>query len=86
MVVLGFLLSLLFFGFGMYLLYKHNWDNGFFKDKFAFMGILCLIIGVILFMACFVYSLVMSGGVLILIILFLSILLLFSGLGIFFFQ
>jgi hypothetical protein len=80
MLLMAFLLILLFFGVGIYLLFKHDWDNGFFKDKFAFAGILCSITGAILCMTYFVYTATWLG------LLFLSVLLLFAGLGVSFFN
>jgi hypothetical protein len=85
LLVIGFLPGLLFFCIGIYLLHKHNWDNGFFEDKFAFTGVLCSINGALLCMAYFIFSLSLFFTEE-LIGLFLSVLLLLGGLGIFFFR
>jgi len=85
LLVLGFLPGLLFFCIGIYLLHKHDWDNEFFKDKFAITGVLCSITGAVLCMVYFIFSLSLFFTEE-LIGLFLSVLLLFGGLGIFFFR
>ena len=33
----------------MFLLEKHNWDKKFFGDKWGILGIVCFLIGVIIF-------------------------------------
>jgi len=41
--------GILLIGYSMFLLEKHNWDKKFFGDKWGILGIVCFLIGVIIF-------------------------------------